>query len=169
MQLQNLITLALAGMASAQSLSQALASQNSTLSLLSGLLAQQPQLVASLGQAQNITILAPSNAALEKLLSNTNTAAALASNPGLITAILSYHVLNGTRYASSFNSSAFIRTLLTNQTYTNVTDGQRVQAVSRNGAVTLYSALKQNSTVVTPVCTSFILLHALINASVAES
>lgn len=150
MQLKNLVTLALASSVSAQtpSLADALASQNSTLSSLNSLLLSQPSLVQALSSAQNITILAPSNDALAAFL-NSSAAASVAS-PSAIAALLTYHVLNGTNYASSFGSSSrFIRTLLTDPNYTNVTNGQRVQATN-NGSVVFYSGLRDASTVVTP-------------------
>jgi hypothetical protein len=80
----------------------------------------------------------------------------MAAEPALLASLLRYHVLSGTYYASSFtNQSAFIPTLLTNPTYTNVTGGQRVEAILQGGNATLYSALKENSTVVTPVSAPF--------------
>jgi uncharacterized surface protein with fasciclin (FAS1) repeats len=85
-------------------------------------------------------------------LNNSQTAIALLENVGMLEALLTYHVLNGTYYASSFsNMSMFIPTLLENTTYANITGGQRVQALANNGTVAFFSALKQNSTVVTPV------------------
>ncbi|OHF03803.1 fasciclin domain-containing protein [Colletotrichum orchidophilum] len=152
MQVRNILPVALASIALAQEGSQrnltaALASQNSSLSSLITLLGSQPGLVGALSQAQNITILAPSNAALEAFLASPGAQGA-ASNPGLITAILQYHVLTGTYYASQFTEEPrFIPTLLTNETYTNVTGGQRVQAQTVDGNVTFYSALRENSTV----------------------
>lgn len=117
---KQLSVLALAGQALAQtpSLLQALNS-SSSLSSLSGVLALNPQLVETLGNAQNITILAPSNAAFAKIDNATLTA--LTANTGLLTAILQYHVLNGTVYGSQVtNTSAFVPTLLTNPLFTNV-------------------------------------------------
>lgn len=87
---------ALAGAVAAQStqnLTQVLAANNDTLSALSGLLGQFPSLVSALGSAQNITILAPSNNALETLL-NSSTGQMLQSNPGLTQAILQVSVEN---------------------------------------------------------------------------
>jgi uncharacterized surface protein with fasciclin (FAS1) repeats len=117
-----------------------------------GLLSTQPQLVSALVNARNITILAPSNAALLKYLNDSSRATAVAQDPSLLVAILSYHVLSGTYYASSFTSkSAFIPTLLTNETYANITGGQRVEALLRGGGVSIFSGLKEASTVVTAV------------------
>jgi uncharacterized surface protein with fasciclin (FAS1) repeats len=104
-----------------------------------------------LGSLQNVTLLAPSNDALAALL-NSSAAAALASDPGALVALLDYHVLAGTYYASSFtNQSQFIKTALTNTTYANITGGQVVEAKTVNGGVEIFTALKQNVTVTTAV------------------
>ncbi|KAK1962472.1 fasciclin domain-containing protein [Colletotrichum sublineola] len=150
MQVKNILALAVASVAFAQeggqqNLTAALTSQNSTLSTLVGLLGSQPGLVQALSQAKNITILAPSNQALEAFIAK---AGAAATDAGLVAAILQYHVLNGTYYASSFTEEPqFIPTLLQNETYTNVTGGQRVQAQTIDGDVTFFSALREKSTV----------------------
>ncbi|KAL1898265.1 hypothetical protein Sste5346_003673 [Sporothrix stenoceras] len=135
--------------ATAASLSDVLASQNSTLSTLNSLLASNPDIVKTLSDASDITLLAPSNDALSKFLSNPSNAATVVSQTGLLDALLSYHVLNGTLYASNFtNSSIFVPTWLSNSSYANVTGGQVVEASLTNGSnVTFWSALKQNSTV----------------------
>ncbi|KAH6655222.1 FAS1 domain-containing protein [Truncatella angustata] len=150
MQLKRTITLALAGVVNAQnpSLSDALNAQNSSLSTLNGLL-QSTGLGGQLSQLSNVTILAPNNDALSALLNNSDAAARLADNSALA-ALLNYHILNGTHYADAFgNTSAFLPTYLTNQSYTSVTGGQRVEARTSDGNVTFFSALKQNATVVT--------------------
>ncbi|KAK2043884.1 fasciclin domain-containing protein [Colletotrichum somersetense] len=150
MQVKNILSLALASVAFAQdgsqpSLTAALASQNSSLSTLATILSGQPGLVQALSQAQNITILAPDNKALEAFIAS---AGAAASDAGVIAAILQYHVLNGTYYASKITEKPqFIPTLLQNETYTNVTGGQRVEAQTVDGKVTFYSALREASTV----------------------
>ncbi|KAF6829324.1 fasciclin domain-containing protein [Colletotrichum musicola] len=151
MQVKHLLPLALATAVVAQdsqvNLTSALASQNSSLSSLIALLGTQPSLVQALGSAQNITILAPSNEALEQFLASP-AAAAAATDPGLVAAVLTYHVLNGTHYASSFTEEPqFIPTLLQNETYANITGGQRVQGQTVDGNVTFFSALRENSTV----------------------
>jgi uncharacterized surface protein with fasciclin (FAS1) repeats len=80
--------LALASQALAQStptLQQALNS-TSSLSQLSAVLGLTPQLVQTLGSAQNITILAPSNQAFARI--DNATLSALTANPALLTALL---------------------------------------------------------------------------------
>ncbi|KAL6354940.1 hypothetical protein LRP88_12298 [Fusarium phalaenopsidis] len=122
----SLLSLALVGAASAQSrtsLTDALDSKNDTLSELNGI-----------------------NDALEALLNDTTVAKQVAADPGLIGAILQYHVLNGTYYASNITDTpAFVKTLLTNETYTNVTSGQVVEAVAANDTVSFYSGLRAQS------------------------
>ncbi|CRK18133.1 Fasciclin-like arabinogalactan protein like [Verticillium longisporum] len=155
---KNVLPLALATGVLAQSdtpsLTEALASQNDTLSSLATLIGTLPdEVVQSLSEAQNITILAPSNDALEAFLNNTAASAAIAADPGLILAVLQYHILNGTYYASNITGAdgpLFVPTMLTNETYANVTGGQRIEVIPPEGDdsdVTFYSGLKENSTV----------------------
>ncbi|OTA52439.1 FAS1 domain-containing protein [Hypoxylon sp. EC38] len=149
MQYKNLLYLSLASVASAQtpSLTDALGSQNSTLSSLNALLGSDSQFADSLNNLQNVTILAPSNDALGAL----NDTASLLTDSGYLQALLSYHVLNGTYHNTSFtNQSIFIPTTLTNSTYTNVTGGQVVEARLYDNNVTFFSALKQNASIITP-------------------
>ncbi|KAM0323952.1 hypothetical protein ACHAQA_008534 [Verticillium albo-atrum] len=154
---KNVLPLALASGVFAQSdtpsLTEALASQNDTLSSLNELLSTLPDdVVQSISEAENITVLAPSNDAIAAFLNNSIAAAAVAADPGLIVAVLQYHILNGTYYASNITEAdgpLFVPTLLSNETYANVTGGQRVEVVppQGDGNVTFYSGLKENSTV----------------------
>ncbi|CAK7232272.1 hypothetical protein SEUCBS140593_008205 [Sporothrix eucalyptigena] len=144
-------TVALVASASAASLSDVLTAQNSSLSTLNSLLASNPDIVKVLDNASNITVLAPSNDALSKFLANPSNTAAVVSDPSLINALLSYHVINGTWYNTSFtNTSVFLPTWLSNSSYANVTGGQVVEAALDNNNVTFWSALKQNTTISTP-------------------
>lgn len=121
---------------------------SSQLTSLSGVLALPglAQLVESLSNAQNVTLLAPSNEAFASL--GNETLGALSANEGLLTALLQYHVLNGTILSSAItNESTFVPTLLTNQLFTNVTSGQVVEATTSNGNVTFFSGLLSNSSV----------------------
>jgi uncharacterized surface protein with fasciclin (FAS1) repeats len=138
----------------APSLTQALNS-SAGLSSLNGILSLPglEQLAVSLGSAQNVTILAPSNEAFQAV--GNETLAALAANPGLLTALLQYHVLNGTFLSSAItNQSAFVPTLLTNQLFTNVTGGQVVDAKTTGDNVTFFSGLLANASVSQAVCIS---------------
>ncbi|KAF2473461.1 FAS1 domain-containing protein [Lindgomyces ingoldianus] len=150
MQLTLLPLLFLANYAFTQSTNQTLnatLSGNSQLSNLTTFLNASPGLIQALGQTQNITILAPNNDAFSALLSS-SAGGALASDSGLVSALLQYHVLNGTYPASMItNMSMFIPTLLMNESYSSVTGGQRVEAVMIGNETVFYSGLLQNSTV----------------------
>jgi len=133
-----------------QSLTDVLASQNSTLSTLIGLLQQQPGLVATLGGLSDITILAPSNEAFTKLLSDPAVASAVQTNPSLVPALLSHHVLNGTFYSSALTTlskPAFPHTLLAAEPFTSLSAGQVVEVQSSNGGVTILSGNGASSSV----------------------
>jgi uncharacterized surface protein with fasciclin (FAS1) repeats len=153
MQFKHLSLLGLASYALAQndtgSLNSTLSS-NSDLSNLTSILSANPALLQALGSAQNITILAPSNEAFAQLM-NSSGAEAL-TDADLVSALLQYHILNGSYSADQItNSSVFVPTLLTNETYSNVTGGQVVQAVKIGNETVFYSGLLQNSTVTTAV------------------
>lgn len=137
-----LLPLVAATAAWAQSLTDVLASQNHTLSTLIGLVQQQPDLLRTLGGLSNITVLAPSNEAFTQLLSDPAVAAAVQSTPSLVPALLTYHVLNGTFPASALTAlseSAFVKTYLTDTTYSTVSGGQVVEVKAENGGVTVLS------------------------------
>lgn len=140
------LPLALAGLGAAQSdqsLEDVLGGQDS-LSTLVGLLRTRSRLNDVLSNASNITILAPNNAALRTLLRNNE----LVSDPGLVEALLSYHVLNGTYYASNFSDTpTFATSLLRNAKYANVTGGQALEGVTNNDTVSFYSGLRSESNV----------------------
>ncbi|KAI1811900.1 FAS1 domain-containing protein [Poronia punctata] len=155
MQLKKASIFALASPAAAQNQTNfvdALQSRNETLSSFNAVLLQYPEFVQSLSNEQNITILAPNNDAFERLRgrNNSNTDSAL-SSPGYLEALLRYHVLNGTHYASDItNTPQFIPTKLTNESYTNVTNGQRVEAVLNGNNATFIGGLKHSATVENP-------------------
>lgn len=146
---------ALAGLAFAQDSTPDLAtalSGTDELSTLQGLVPQS--LLETLGGAQNITILAPSNSAFEKI--NAETLESLTSNEGMLAALLQYHVLNGSYLASAIpDDGVFVPSLLTDEMYTNVTGGQVVKAESEDDSVVFYSGLMNNATVTTAVCISY--------------
>lgn len=146
---------ALAALASAAAAQQApdlvtLLGNTSELSNLTTYLGLYPEFTNMLAGLTNITILAPSNEAFTKLLNSSAGAAASiqANDTEAIQALFSYHVLNGTYYASSVTENAtFIPTALVNPTYSNVTGGQRVEAITSGEDVVFYSGLLSNSTV----------------------
>lgn len=152
MQYKKILSLAVASVVSAQtpSLTDALGSQNSSLSSFSDLLSSNPELANSLNNLRNVTILAPSNDALNSLASDHNTLSEYTQS-GYLRALIDYHVLNGTYHNTSFtNQSVFIHTALENSTYTNVTGGQVIEAKLVDNNVTFFTALKQNASIVTP-------------------
>jgi len=158
MHFKHLSLLALAGLITAQDsngtsqdLNATLSSQ-SDLSTLASLISADPALLNALTSANDITILAPSNEAFSKLL-NSSAGEGLTDDSGLVAALLQYHVLNGTFASQDItNTSAFVPTLLTNESYTNVTGGQVVEGVVVGDNVVFYSGLLQNSTVTKAVC-----------------
>ncbi|KAF2748198.1 beta-Ig-H3/fasciclin [Sporormia fimetaria CBS 119925] len=151
MQYKQAILLALASFVAAQdtpSLTDLLSSQ-SDLSTLTELVSANPELLAALGSAQDITILAPSNAAFEEFLASEEGQAA-AGDRAAVDALLQYHVLNGTfRSDAITETAAFVPTLLTNPAYTNVTGGQVVSAAKNGENVVIVSGAGAESTVST--------------------
>ncbi|KAK8029960.1 hypothetical protein PG993_011251 [Apiospora rasikravindrae] len=145
------LSLALASAVSAQSLQDALNSQNSSLSVLNGLLAANPNILTALNNAQNVTILAPNNDALNGVINGSvNTYGGNVKDSTYIANLLNYHVLQGTYQSSAFSEKPiFPHTLLNNASYTNVTDGQVVQMQKQDNKVVAYSGLKYYSTVKT--------------------
>ena len=103
---------------------------------------------SSLATAQNITVLAPSDQAFAKFLNSSAGSAVAANDTAAIQAVLTYHVLNGSYPASMFTSTpVFVPSMLSNPAYSNVTGGQRVEAVMVGQNVSVFSGLLQNSTV----------------------
>jgi uncharacterized surface protein with fasciclin (FAS1) repeats len=155
MQIKTLISLALATAVSAQNTMNLTAALGSVpeLSNLTQTLGLFEALVAGLAMTPNITILAPSNTAFGELMSGPGAAAL--NDTALIQAVLQYHVLNGTYYAANVTETpAFIPTALMNTSYTNVTGGQVVKAMTMDGNVFFYSGLLANSSVAQPVSQS---------------
>ncbi|KAI6377330.1 hypothetical protein MCOR25_002585 [Pyricularia grisea] len=142
------ITAIFAAGAAAQSLTEVL-SKHESVSALNRLLSTQQSLVSSLGSAKNITILAPNNEAISALTSDPANAAAIANDTGLVPAILSYHVINGTYRGDAFTKEAkFLPTLLTNATYSQVMGGQRVEGKASGHTVEFKSGLQKMSKVI---------------------
>ena len=160
-------TLAVAGLASVaagQTLTDALADQPS-LSNLTTYLNVYPDLLSQLDGMDNITVLAPNNQAFAAA-TNSETGAAFATNDtDTITALFSYHVLQGA-YPSFDTMPEFVPTALMDQAmFANVTDGQVVEAVAdsdmANATVTFTSGLLQNSSVVSSVNFTGGIIHVI--------
>lgn len=160
MQLKHLTVLAAshaASVAAQQTLGDVLTAQAATLSTLTSFLQSEDAIYQIFNNAKDVTLLAPSNDALAKL-NNSPIANQLLADPQFLTAFLSYHVLNGTFYASNLTAepTQFIPTLLDLNGYSNVTGGQRLQVktdgsggvtfVSGGGAMSAVSAANFNYT-----------------------
>ncbi len=147
MQMKHLSLAAFVAAAAAQQNLRDTLAGNEATSNLTTFLGMFPDLLNQLNEAENITILAPSNEAFSALLEG-DAGEMIRSDTGMIQALLQYHVLSGTFPASSVtNMSAFIPTMLMNETYANVTDGQVVEAVAVQDKVLFFSGLLANSTV----------------------
>lgn len=127
----------------------ALLSGTDTLSSLNDLIGNFPDLATTLAGLEGVTILAPSNDALESLMSNSSSSSSMLSDEEFVSALLRYHVINGTVYASNITESPlFPSTYLNDSTYSNVTGGQVVQAVMNDDdEVEIVSGLKTRSMV----------------------
>lgn len=94
------------------------------------------------------TVIAPNDAAFDTFLTAPSSAGNY-SSPDQLYALLQYHILNGTHASYSITSSpTFIPTILTNASYTNVTTGQVVEAITNQTVITFRSAVHQVSKIV---------------------
>lgn len=119
-----------------------------------------PQLLEQLSSAQNVTLLAPNNAAFEKALSGPAGEAFAANDSSLIQALFQYHVLNGTYHASAINqvapNIAFLPTALTRASNQTLLEPATVGALrTESGDVLFSSGLLTESTVVSAVSPPF--------------
>jgi uncharacterized surface protein with fasciclin (FAS1) repeats len=136
--------LAVVALAQDQSLSDLL-SKTKDLSLLTTYVTMYPDLVQQLDSASNITVLAPSNDAFKALLKSLG---GKTPSKDDVQALLTYHVLSGTVKAADITDTpAFVPTLLEDKSYTNVTGGQVVEAVTDGNDVKIVTGLLQSSTV----------------------
>lgn len=118
------------------------------LSFLNNLFLNNADLLEELNSAQNITLLAPSDAAWESYIAESGND--LLDDPDFVTALLQYHVLDNPYSTTNFTSapSPFIPTFLTNRAYVNITGGQVVH-VTRD-PVTFYSGYNLPSIITQP-------------------
>ncbi|KAK1825788.1 Fasciclin-like arabinogalactan protein [Podospora conica] len=137
--------------AAPQSLANILASQNDTLSVLNSFLSQEQAFLETVANTSDITVLAPSNAALSSLPQSV--VDRVDSDPHFLGALLNYHVLNGTYYAAGLATGGphqLLRTLLADAPpYAAVPGGQRVVAAAdgADGSVSLRSGLQRTARV----------------------
>ena len=124
------------------------------LSEFTTLLTQQYRdIYANLSFQNEVTILAPSNAAFAKIPYSTLGPAFESNNSDVVRSVLEYHILPGLWPADSYNGSfKFAPTWLNNETYSNVTGGQVVGGVQQAGNVNVFtSGLGSRSTLVQAV------------------
>ncbi|KAI6814232.1 hypothetical protein KC367_g2503 [Hortaea werneckii] len=127
----------------------ALLSSTDSLSSLNDLVGNYPDFAATLASWENVTILAPSNDALETLMNSD--AGSMLDNDQFVQSLLRYHVLQSTVYASDITQTpVFAPTYLNSSMYSNVTGGQVVEARLEDDEVQFVSGLKQVSTVAQP-------------------
>ena len=116
-----------------------------------GLLALVPDVVQTLSKAQNITILAPSNAAFVNLMARNPRSAELMRNPKALAGVLQYHVLVGRLLSGDFSPTPKFPSTLLTAPFANVTNGQKAGLVMVNGTAKVFSGYKQVATVATAV------------------
>merc|ERR1712032_1596072 len=127
----------------------ALLSSTDSLSSLNDLVGNYPDFAATLASWENVTILAPSNDALQTLMNSD--AGSMLDNDQFVQSLLRYHVLQSTVYASDITQTpVFAPTYLNSSMYSNVTGGQVVEARMQDDEVQFVSGLKQVSTVAQP-------------------
>jgi len=127
----------------------ALLSSTDSLSSLNDLVGNYPDFAATLASWENVTILAPSNDALETLMNSD--AGSMLDNDQFVQSLLRYHVLQSTVYASDITQTpVFAPTYLNSSMYSNVTGGQVVEARMQDDEAQFVSGLKQVSTVAQP-------------------
>ncbi|KAG8623694.1 hypothetical protein KVT40_008670 [Elsinoe batatas] len=110
------------------------------LSFLADVLTIVPELVTTLGSANNITIFAPTNTAFEAIPPDTAEGLAISTrDPNGTSTLLNYHVLRGGFPSSAFTETPLYyptlfdnRSIIFNNARTNVTGGQNV-GLFRNG------------------------------------
>jgi len=105
-----------------------------------GLIQKYPNILLQLPSYQGVTILAPNNEAFSKIPYSSLNQAFKNNNEDVITNVLEYHILQGTKLAAQLvpGSPVFIPTLLQSTEYTNVTGGQVVENVKQSGDVVVF-------------------------------
>lgn len=157
MQFKYLSLAALAATASAQSMMDlnATLSGNSNLTSLTSYL-NLLGIESQLANMKNVTLLAPSNQAFATFMNSSMAASLKANDTAAIQALLMYHVLNGTYNSSAIKTMpTFIPTMLSNKAYSNVTGGQRVEAMMMGQNVSFVSGLLTHSNVTQAVSLCF--------------
>lgn len=122
------------------------------------LLTSYGDIYANLSFQQDITVLVPTNGAFNKIPYSSLSSAFENNRSDIVREVLQYHILPGLHPSNSLNGSfEFLPTWLYNQSFANVTGGQRIGAVAQSGGVDiLTSGLGSRSTVTEKV--SFLVL-----------
>ncbi|KAG9230649.1 FAS1 domain-containing protein, partial [Amylocarpus encephaloides] len=115
------------------------------------LIQKYPQILFQLPSQNGVTILAPNNDAFNKIPYTELNVAFQSDNKEVITNVLEYHILKGSRTAAQLvpGDSLFIPTLLTSPAFNSVTGGARVENIKQAGdSVVFVSGKGSRSTVV---------------------
>ncbi|KAI9675308.1 MAG: hypothetical protein M1817_001211 [Caeruleum heppii] len=141
----------LALIASAQDLTSVIA-ENENLTRFSELISQYADVTSPFAALNRISVIAPSNAAFDKLQFSALGPAFANNDTDIIRSVIEYHIINGTLQTSTLTSSpTFLSTYLTNDTYSNVTGGSAIGAVKQAGnVIVLLSGLGSRSTLTNP-------------------
>ena len=141
LRLSMLCCLLLAAWAQAESLTDTLKANKNLSQFATLLMEQYRPLYANLSYSRDVTLLLPNDGAFEKIPYSTLGTAFMNNESDIVRSVLEYHVLSGRHPASSFNSSfQFGTTWLSNNSYTNVTGGQKVGVVEQAGDVTVVTS-----------------------------
>jgi uncharacterized surface protein with fasciclin (FAS1) repeats len=137
-----------APVAHSQCLEDVLTAQNTTLSTLYAWLQSQELVLDTISRAQGVTLLAPSNNALDQLYAS-QLPTQLANDPNLLVAFLSYHALPGVYFFDDFLSvpAAAVPSFMNMAAFSNVSGGQVVRSRSKNGGVTFVTGNNAESNV----------------------
>ena len=118
------------------------------LNTLNSIITASKNLTALFSSVKDFTLLAPSNDALEKWFAKgdgSNNAALLE------TKLLRYHLLHGRITTQDFTTTPqFMHSFMNDSSYANVTGGQVVELVKKNGEPIILSGNKTISTIATP-------------------
>jgi uncharacterized surface protein with fasciclin (FAS1) repeats len=144
-------SLTVAALAAAAVSAQTLQAALSSTPELSNLTALVTQVDSALFEdATDFTLLAPSNEALASFLRRTTVNV---SDPEVLAAVLSYHVLKSVVRSSDFQTTpAFVPTFLEPPRFTNVTGGQVVKGALNGTDVIVTSGGLRTSKVIQAVC-----------------
>jgi len=140
-------------------------SSQADLSTLLDILSISPDLVATLGNASNITIFAPTNSAFAAIPANSTQGLAIAARDiNVTTSLLNYHVLQGNYSSSNFTETPMYyptlfdnRSIIANIPQANITGGQNLGLFRNGSTYQVISGQLQTSNVVQAVSVNLIL------------